>query len=69
MLRALLFSLALAACHESPFQAPAQPDLFKVPYDFGPAQGDGSPSADMATPKESNHDQSASHEDLATEHD
>ena len=74
----LLLLLALPACHEAPFHAPQQPDLYKVPYDFGPAPaGDlaGPPSegdlgvADLSGPKQGPHDLSTLLEDLPPEKD
>lgn len=65
----LLLLLALPACHEAPFHAPPQPDLYKVPYDFGPAPDGDLVAADLSMPKEIHHDLSVPHEDLDTEHD
>ena len=73
---ALSLSAFLWACHATPFHAPAQPDLYKVPHDFGLA-GEGSDlasddlsaEADLSMKKEGHPDLSTLHDDLATEHD
>ena len=69
---ALLLAVSLGACHATPFHAPAQPDLYKVPYDFGLA---GSvpdadlAAADLAAQPEEHADLSSHHDDLGKEHD
>ncbi|MEO6954783.1 MAG: hypothetical protein ABI321_23485 [Polyangia bacterium] len=69
MIRVLILTLALTACHEAPFHAPAQPDLYKVPYDFGARSDAEVASVDLSAHEEAHHDLSTPHEDLATEHD
>lgn len=73
---ALLFAVSLWACHAPPFHAPEQPDLYKVPYDFGLAGGE--PGADLASAdlasadlasKDDEHADLSSHDDLGKEHD
>jgi hypothetical protein len=43
VIRALLLAFALGSigCESEQFTAPPQPDLFKVPYDFGRPEHDG----------------------------
>ena len=73
---ALSLSAILWACHAAPFHAPEQPDLYKVPHDFGLAgAGPGSDlasddlSVDDLSKKEGHPDLSTHHDDLGTEHD